>query len=453
MASKPRLLGFLLVFTGAVPALHSGVITLEEAYDRALETDQSVAIAHAEASKVALEAKLALTRLTPRLDSGVNATHRRQFYNSDSNSTSESSSGGANFGSAGLTLSQPILDFTIRPAVQVGRISERASMIDFQSVLRDTLLAVATAYYDVLSQQNLVAILRESLRLAQEQETLATARRNVGEVLETDVLKSAVVVQRAKRGLVSAENILTMRRSILANILNLGIEAKFSVAEPPSFPFKDETLTSTVQRAYRQREDLQSAALEIGKKIASRKEINAQYLPTLNAETGLTWDGNQTRSRDTSEQNWQAGLRLSIPWFSGGERSLKLQRSDFEIFQSKQELERIKKAVAENVEEAWLEVRALQQNVAGLKVEVAAAEENYRLLQNQYRAGEVKNLDVVQGLNDLNTSRTDLTVQSYQYQLALRDLARRTADFESTRVKDAFQRHFSKSSSAKSVVP
>ena len=453
MASKPRLLGFLLVFTGVVPALHAGVITLEEAYDRALETDQSVAIAYAEASKAGLEAKLALTRLTPRLDSGVNATHRRQFSNRDSSSTSETSSGATNFSSAGLTLSQPILDFTVRPAVQVGRLSERASMIDFEGALRDTLLAVATAYFDVLTQQNLVAILRESLRLAQEQQTLATARRNVGEVLETDVLKSAVVVQRAKRGLVSAENILTMRRSILANILNLGIEAKFSVAEPAAFPFTDETLTSTVQRACRQREDLLSATLEIDKKIASRKEINAQYLPTLNAETGLTWDGNETRSRDTQEQNWQAGLRLSIPWFSGGERNLKLKRSDFEIFQSKQELQRIEKAVAENVEEAWLEVRALQQNVAGLKVEVAAAEENYRLLQNQYRAGEVKNLDVVQGLTDLNTSRTDLTVQSYQYQLALRDLARRTADFESTRVKEALQRHFRKNAPSKSVEP
>ena len=124
-----------------------------------------------------------------------------------------------------------------------------------------------------------------------------------------------------------------------------------------------------------------------------------------------------------------------------------------EISQARLNQEKLEKSVAENVEEAWLQVRTLQQNVAGLKVEVAAAEENYRLLQNQYRAGEVKNLDVVQGLNDLNTSRTDLTVQSYQYQLALRDLARRSAEFENARVQQSVQRHFSRGLVPKSPQP
>ena len=453
MASKPRLLAFLLVVTSLAPRLYARVITLEEAYDRALETDQSIAIAHAEASKARLEAKLAMTRLTPRLDSGLNATNRGQFSNRDASSALGSTNGSSNSRSAGITLSQPILDFTVLPAIQAGRISEKATIIDFEGTLRDTLLAVATAYYEVLTQQKLVAINRESLRLAREQETLATARKNVGEVLETDVLKSAVTVQRAKRTLVESENALKLRRSILANILNLGIEADFGVAEPGSFPFSDETLGSTVQRAQRQREDLQSARLDIEKRIASRKEIQAQYLPTLSAEAGVTRDGNETRDRDTRNSNWQFGLRLSIPWFSGGERNLNLQRSDLEISQAQLTAQKLEKSVAENVEEAWLQVRTLQQNVAGLKVEVTAAEENYRLLQNQYRAGEVKNLDVVQGLNDLNTSRTDLTVQSYQYQLALRDLARRSAEFEKARVQEALKRHFNKSPAPRTPQP
>ena len=135
------------------------------------------------------------------------------------------------------------------------------------------------------------------------------------------------------------------------------------------------------------------------------------------------------------------GISFNIPLFTGGEKSLNLKKSDLEISQASLELQKVEKAVAENVEEAWLQVRTLRQNVEGLKVEVAAAEENYKLLQNQYRAGEVKNLDVVQALTDLNISRTDLTVQTYQLELALRDLARRTSSFEDGRVQRALQRH------------
>ena len=441
--NKTLLLYFWLMLAGMVSTVRGESITLEQAYDRAMETDQSVAIAYTEAAKARLESALALTRMTPRLNSGINT---KQNGDLNQRTAADGSSNDAVARTAGLTLSQPILDFTVRPAYEAGKISARASMIDYQGKLRDTLLAVATAYFDVLTQQKLVAIYRESLRLAKEQEALATARKRVGEVLQTDVLKSNVAVQRAQRTTVEAENTLKLRRSILANILNLGIEAEISVVEPVAFPFIDETLTSTVQRAQRQREDLQSATLNIDKKVAAHQETKAQYYPLLSADAGVSRDYADSHSRETNQSNWRFGFSLSIPWFSGGERDVKLQRAALDITQAKLDQEKVSKAVAENVEEAWLQVRTLQQNLVGLKVEVASAEENYRLLQQQYNAGEVKNLDVIQALNDLNTSRTDLAVQSYQYELGLRDLARRTANFEDERVQQALQRRFQKTS-------
>ena len=114
MASKPRLLGFLLVVASLASSLHAGVITLEEAYDRSLATDQSIAIAHAEASKARLEAKLAMTRLAPRLDSGLNATNRGQFSNRDDNSALGSSNGSSNSRSAGTARARMLKRSRIR---------------------------------------------------------------------------------------------------------------------------------------------------------------------------------------------------------------------------------------------------------------------------------------------------------------------------------------------------
>jgi outer membrane protein len=411
------------------------VITLDEAYERALATDQTISIAYAEAAKARLETKLALTRLTPRVSSGLSTNSSGLLSNRTLGSSTDRDSR-----SASLTLRQPILDFSVGPAYRAGKISEQRSLREYEGTVRDILLAVASAYYEVLTNQKLVEINRESLRLAREQKSLAEARKNVGEVLETDVLRSEVTAQRAQRTLVESENRLAYSKGILANILNLGIEAKYEVKEPSGYRYDEETLTSAVMRALRQREDLQSAQLLIQRNRADRDEIKAQYLPSLSADAGLSRNYSNGSGSGVSESDWQFGLSMSIPWFTGGDREIQLKRSQLDIAQASLAAENVAKAVAENVQEAWLQVRTLKQNLAGLKVEVAAAEENYRLLESQYRAGEVKSLDVVQALTDLNTSRTDLTVQTYQYQLALRDLARRTAAFENERVQRALQR-------------
>lgn len=416
------------------------VITLDEAYDRALETDQSIAVAHAEAAKARLDPELALTRLTPRLSSYLTQDRNGRIGNQSTGTNSNEISDDRTSQRVGIALRQPILDFTVVPAYKAGKISTKAADITYAGTVRDTLLAVATAYFDVLTQQKLVSINQDSLRLAKEQRDLATARKNVGEVLQTDVLKSEVAVQRSQRTLVESENLLKFRRSVLANILNLDIESNIQVTEPPSYPFTDETLTSAIMRGKRLREDIQAANLLIEKQGFGREEIRAQYLPSLNADAGVSRDYSNSGGQSDEENNWQFGFSFNIPLFTGGEKKLNLRRSDLEIAQAKLNSQQIEKAVAENIEAAWLEVRALRQNLAGLKVEVAAAEENHRLLQSQYKAGEVKNLDVVQALTDLNISRTDLAVQTYQYQLALRDLARRTAEFENERVQRAMQR-------------
>lgn len=45
-------------------------------------------------------------------------------------------------------------------------------------------------------------------------------------------------------------------------------------------------------------------------------------------------------------------------------------------------------------------------------------------------AGTATSLEVLDALRDLNTSRTDLAVETYGYQLALRDLERVTGVFQ-----------------------
>ena len=197
-------------------------LTLDQAYDRALATDQSIALALQTVVQADLQPARALTRLTPRLNGSLSADHNGS---GDNGFDFDRATGGR----TRLSLSKQLFDPTVGPAYRAGLLSAQESRLDYRGTIRDTALAVASAYYEVLRQQALVAVSRESLRLAEEQKNLAEQRLAVGEVIRTDVLTADVTLQRGKRALVEAENTLKYARTLLANILNFDPGSSFEV--------------------------------------------------------------------------------------------------------------------------------------------------------------------------------------------------------------------------------
>ncbi len=414
----------------AAPATPPARLTLDQAYDRALATDQSISLALQAVVQADLQPALALTRLTPRLNGSLSADHNGS---GDAGFDFDRATGGR----TRLSLSQPLVDPTVGPAYRAGLLSAQESRLDYRATVRETALGVAGAYFEVLRQQALVAVNQESLRLAEEQKKLAQERLAVGEVIRTDVLTADVTLQRAKRTLVESENVLKLARTQLANALNYDPGAQFAVVEPPAYALPADSLPDLRGRARRQRDDLQrllSAMLRRGENL---NQTRASYLPSMDASVSA---GRNLNHRDNSTEgatDYSAGVSVSIPLFTGGERALNLKRDEAEIAKATLDYEQAAKRSDEQVTAAWLETRTLEQNLVSLRAEVKSAEENYSLLQQQYRLGESKSLDVLQALTDLNTSRTELAVQLYQSQLAARQLAASTADFERTRVERA----------------
>ena len=412
--------------TNSVPVAES--LTLEQAYDRALASDQTIRIAYAEIQKANLLPWSALARQGPRVLG--NASYAKPERAIPSASLLETRS-------ADLTVELPLIDFTVFPAYRGGKLSAQSARLAQRFTVRGVLFGVTTAYYDVLKQQRVVEVNRQTLGLARGQFDLAEKRFNVGDVVKTDVLRARVTVERALRTLTESENALRLARSVLASILNLGTEPPLVLIDPPSYPASTESLESLQRRAGTGREDLQVAVLVVETTKAHRGEVVARYGPRVVAQWSNVWIDPPTDSQPNNF--WQATVAVQMPFFEGGQRELDLQRVGREVTQSELTRENLAKSIAVDVKAAWLLVHSLEQTLTALHAEVAAADENYRSLENQYRAGTATSLDVQDALRDLNTARTDLAVQTYGYQLALRDLERVTGVFQQPRVEKVKQ--------------
>ncbi len=396
------------------------LITLERAYDIAAKSDQSIRIALQEVRTAELLPWSALTRMGPvlggALESGRWGTSLR---------TPGSSAGT-------FSLEQPLLDFSVFPAHKRGKLAAEASRLARNFTVRETLFGVTSAYFDVLKSERQVEVNRQSLLLASEQEALAKKRAGVGEVTRTDVLRSTVSKEAARRLLITSENTLEFRRNTLRNILNMRPETPFRVAEPLPYRAVVPDFASLLNKAYTQREDLQQSTLVVQQAELRRREFRAQYAPSIVAR------GSSRSAPRSLTETWSATVAVQVPFFTGGQRELDLAKARAEIEKAALQRELLLEKIETEVKQACLNVKTLEGSLVAVRAQVDAAEQGYKDLQNQYAAGTARSVDVLFGLQDLSTARVDLISLRLDYQVALRALERVSGTFQEVRVKTAY---------------
>ena len=423
-----------VVFAHPTPAAAEGrTISLEQAYDLALSSDQAIGIAYVALERAKLEPLAAWTKLAPQI-SGVTSANGQSVRSRSSPTRNGGSTAAGRYNNEGVTFQQPLFDLAFFPAHRRGQFSLEAARMDYRAKIREILFGVAQAYFDVLSGQKLLEVDKEALRLANEQYSLAQKQAAVGVVTRSDVLRAQVAVETARRLMVQDGNQLESKRNILGNILNLPPDQNFTLSQPKDYPDSLPSFASILGKATAFREDLRSKDLAIKRDQESHSQARAEYAPKLVATVDA---GRNSEFSGKYTNNWQANIEVRIPIFNGGQRELDLKNSALQIKQTQLERDQLMKTVEQEVKDAWLNVKSLTETLAALRTQVAAAEQSYKDIQNQYTAGTSTSVDVLSALNDLNSARKDLAQQTYSLQLALRKLEQVAGTFQQDRVNHA----------------
>ena len=411
----------MLVFAGLLCRSHGAVITLGQAYDIALESDQSVGIAALNLKKAELEPLTALTRMGPTVTMGA-----REFW---PQGAATSGGGGGASGRSGnspasITYEQPLFDLSVVPAYRRGKLVTQAAKHEYRALMREVLFGVTSAYYAVLQQQSVVTVNRETTSLAKETLDLAEKRVKAGDVTRTDALRAMAQWQDGRRALIEAEGTLDILRSKLANILNLPVGTEIEVVEPSEQVKAPTSFGPLIGMALQKRDDLLAQRLTIAQDVQRRQEIRATYLPKLTLQISAFADNEDSaRGIDAAQSsNWQAVLAVSLPLLNGGQREIQMKSAQYQIEQSRLAADMYREMVQQQVYEAWVNLRVFGEALGALQAQVDAAAQSYKDLQNQYAAGSVTSLDVLDALRVLNSARQAHAAQLFARQVAIHRL-------------------------------
>jgi outer membrane protein TolC len=338
---------------------------------------------------------------------------------------------------ASLDLSYTVFDFGARR----GRIdAERARLLAanfaFNDVHRTLIFQVQQTYYRLLNASGQEVAARASLANSEQVQQAAEARLQNGLATVPDVLEARAATAQAQYDLQSILGVEQITQSDLATALGLPaatvipIQALDEIPPPQSI---SETVEQVIDRAIKQRPDLQAESANVRAVNAERQEARSAYYPDLKFQADPA-----AQSVYLQQQNlpWghTAGLTgsmaLTLNWtvFDGGARKSRLGQKEADVLGSEARVNAVSDRIEDEVWTAYANLTtAFRQREAATAL-LTAATQSYNASLESYNYGVRDLLDVTAAQKVLAGARSTDVLARTQVLTALADLAYRAAD-------------------------
>jgi outer membrane protein len=360
--------------------------------------------------------------------------------------------------SLSLNFSQTIFDLSqIRTLRQADKIVTQAEL-NLESTRQELLVRVATAYFNVLAAEELLAAETASREAIGRQLEQAQRRFDVGLIAITDVQQAQAAYDNAVATEIGAQRSLATTQEFLREIIgeyvtNLrgpGEQLPLLRPDPTS---ADEWVGIAMQQ------NLALAASRVGTDIAQDdiRILRAARMPTLSLNGGISDGSNFSRNSTISDgpcdpndpllrfncpvertqqnetRNWS--LNLNIPIYTGGFNSSRVQQAVYQHRAAQQDMERVARQTERETRDAYLGVIAEISRVEALRQAVESNRTALRATEAGFEVGTQTTVDVLAAQDNLRRAETNFAISRYDYIINLLTLRRAAgnlavADFE-----------------------
>jgi len=295
------------------------------------------------------------------------------------------------------------------------------SEYDLDATKSDFVLAVASAYYDVLKARKSLEIAAANMERLTQYRNSVEKRVKVGDLTRTALLRAEGELSGARSDYLKATNALKLARAALVRIT--GIEDDFRLKETSIPTEEEQALDKLRNTAFDKRSDLKSFDVQIymaEEQVKYAKGAFWPYLSLFAIYNGLdqypasTSSGTQTLNRESI----LAGVGLTFPFFEGGLRVAELNEAKSKKRQAKLAYDDFKKSVDVELQSAYLDLQTQQGTLKFLQDQLVFAEDNYNAVIRQFDNGLALSLDVMDANSLLLSAEKNVAEALYNYQLA-----------------------------------
>jgi outer membrane protein TolC len=318
-------------------------------------------------------------------------------------------------------------------AIRAARLTKEQSLLQYQTVVQDTLLNTRVAYYDVLLAAQQIVVHEASVELLSKELEDQQSRYNAGTVPHFNVLRAEVAVANERPVLIQARNNYRIAKNNLANLLGYNLPRDIWEDIPLNLSGKLEAepyqidLPQAIEQALANRTEL--AALRKTEALQHENVVSARsgYKPTVQVFAGYNWYNAQYTppvDLDHDIHGWNAGAELSWDIFDGMLTRGKVVQARALYEKSRTDVEDMGRQIELEVRTAYSQFIEAREVLDSQKTVQAEAEEALREAEARATAGTGTQLDVLDAQTSLTQARTTEIQALHDYDAARARLER-----------------------------
>jgi outer membrane protein len=314
----------------------------------------------------------------------------------------------------------------VQPLYQGGRVrglkaQAKAGILAARQGLRNTeqnvLLAAATAYLDVLANEEAARIRRNNVKVLARQKLAAEDRFEFGAGTRTDTAQADSRLAAAQIGLANADAALASSRAAFVRYMGHVPESLSS----PMLVELPETLTGAQLKARENNPQLIAARFNEDVNAAAIRVARANGRPTISLNGSLQ-GSRDTGNGVTSSEGASITAQIRVPIYSGGANRSGVRAAKQARIRSKFETREAEQATDQAVANLWAQMQAAQRTLTGSLRQVAAAEIAFEGVELEQQVGTRSTLDVLDAEQELLNAKLSVvqatrTLRATQYQM------------------------------------
>ncbi|MEK7287662.1 MAG: TolC family protein [Elusimicrobiota bacterium] len=384
-------------------------LTLEQAIDLAMKENIDVALAELDLRAFQSRYREVVGAAIPNL--ALTGSYTRNFKKPVAFFGGRKTEiGELNSMQGGVELEQTIYSGgKLMAGLNASRLRVASGQDSLRAAREEVTLAVKRIFYSVLLASATASIQEDNLRSAEEH--LATIRERYRQGLDSDltVLRQEVELANAKPSLIQARNLFELGLTLLKDVLGLDVdypvilEGRLDIqgANPPLYE-------SLVKVALERNPDYQAARKRAEAAFQLVRVAAGDYQPQLSLFANYLWTAQSpdiSPGPEESARSSAGGLRLSFPFFTGGETLERVRQAKIDRQRAQEAMRKAERAVRVEVKRQWLTLREAQERAVSQEAAIGQARRALEATEVRYKAGQASQLELNDATLAFNRAR------------------------------------------------
>ncbi len=327
-----------------------------------------------------------------------------------------------------LQVTQNVFNLNLSKTIAIAREQEKSAKTDYSATREAIALKTVSYYLQALRAESSVIAARVRTEAARALLIQARQFEGAGTGSKLETARADLEYQNEIQTLSEYSTDFETAKLSLAQLIDMEQGRPIELTDSPQFDQAvSVSLDSSIQEAFAQRPDLQSAKTQEKALQLAIEKAQAQYAPVVGVTGQLSRTGSDPSNTDEA---WFLGATVTIPIFTGGNIKGQIEQAKTQLKEQKENTKELESKIELDVRTAAISLNAAVDQVLASRQGVASAEITLKLTRDRYTEGIITNVEVVDAQDTLARAQDNEIRALYNYNLAKANLSKAIGKIE-----------------------